>query len=316
MKRQLKSLLDIGVHIDLEYLGDISNPFVFYRSLRKTRQMAPKYDLIHSPYGSGCGYLVSKVNGPKIVTLRGSDLYGCEPSQLKAKFRDYISLRMTNMCLTEFSLIIVMSHAMKRMLCNELQEKTEVIPDGIDFDEFFPISREEARWGLGKKDQAQRWILYYPGLTLNDSNKRPSLARAAFDIVKKYVHDAQLIEIVDIPPARMNLMFNAGDVVLLTSIHEGWPNVIKEAMACNVPFVSTNVSDLTEIVSSSPGCYVAEIDTTEELAAGILRAFDTVDKYGRQDLRKNIEFLKTTYVANRLKQIYETVVNCGKFDDN
>jgi len=205
---------------------------------------------------------------------------------------------------------------MKRMFCNELQKKTEVIPDGVDFDEFYPISREEARRSLGKKNQDQRWILYYPGLTPNDSNKRPYLARATFNIVEKYVPDAQLIEAVNIPPAKMNLMFNACDVVLLTSIHEGWPNVIKEAMACNVPFVATNVSDLIEITSSSPGCYVAEVDTPEELTTGILQAFEMVDKYGRQDLRKNIEFLKTTYVADRLKQIYETVVNRGKSGDN
>ena len=316
MKRQLKSLLDIGVDIDLEYLGNISNPFVFCRSLKKIRGMAPKYGLIHSPYGSGCGYLVSKVNGPKIVTLRGSDLYGCEPSRLTGKFRDYISRRMTNICLKEFSLIIVVSHRMKRMLCNELQKKTDVIPDGIDFNEFSPISREEARRSLGKKDQDQKWILYYPGLTLNDSNKRPYLAQATFTIVEKSVPNAQLMEAVNIPPAKMNLMVNACDVVLLTSIHEGWPNVIKEAMACNVPFVSTNVSDLMEIASTCPGCYVAEVDTPKELSTGILQAFEMVDKYGRQNLRKNIEFLKTTYVANRLIQIYETVVNRGKSGDN
>ena len=37
---------------------------------------------------------------------------------------------------------------------------------------------------------------------------------------------------------------NACDVALLTSIHEGSPQFIKEALACNRPIVSTDVGDV------------------------------------------------------------------------
>ncbi len=309
MKRQLKSMVDIGVDIDLEYLGNISNPFIFHKSLQKIRQMAPKYDLVHSPYGSGCGYLVSKVNAPKVITLRGTDLNGGCSLLLKEKFKDCISRKMTNISLKKYHFIIVMSERMKKKLPDEVRQKSEVITDGIDLDEFFPIPRQDARKKLGKENEIQKWISFYPGLTLNVSNKRPYLARAAFDLVKKHVPDAELIEIAGVPPDKMNLMINASDVVLLTSVQEGWPNIIKEAMACNVPFVATDVSDLMNLAASSPSCYVSEVDTPEDLAEGILKALETLDKFGRQKLRKNIEFLKITRVAAQLNQIYETVAN-------
>lgn len=37
---------------------------------------------------------------------------------------------------------------------------------------------------------------------------------------------------------------NACDALLLTSSHEGSPNAVKEALACNLPVVSVDVGDV------------------------------------------------------------------------
>jgi glycosyltransferase involved in cell wall biosynthesis len=49
----------------------------------------------------------------------------------------------------------------------------------------------------------------------------------------------------------------ACDVILCTSESEGWPNAVKEALACNVPFVATDVSDLAQIAEREPACRIA-----------------------------------------------------------
>lgn len=45
-------------------------------------------------------------------------------------------------------------------------------------------------------------------------------------------------------------------IVLCTSTHEGWLNSIKEALACNVPVVLTDVSDLHLITDNEKDCRI------------------------------------------------------------
>lgn len=47
----------------------------------------------------------------------------------------------------------------------------------------------------------------------------------------------------------------AADVLISTSKWEGSPNIIKEAMACNIPIVSTDVGDVKRLLDGVHGCY-------------------------------------------------------------
>jgi len=58
---------------------------------------------------------------------------------------------------------------------------------------------------------------------------------------------------------------NESSVFVLSSYNEGSPNVIKEAMACNIPVISTDVGDVKEIIHNVEGCYITSFNP-EDLA--------------------------------------------------
>ncbi len=79
--------------------------------------------------------------------------------------------------------------------------------------------------------------------------------------VPSYENDKNKIELIAVygkTPEEVCTYMNAADCLLLTSVSEGSPNVIKEAMACNCPIVTTDVGDVRERLANLDGCYVVE----------------------------------------------------------
>ena len=73
---------------------------------------------------------------------------------------------------------------------------------------------------------------------------QPKIPNLGFRVVHGEAH-AELIS-----------FYNAADVLLLTSFHEGSNNSLKEAMACNLPIVSVDVGDSKERIREVDNCYV------------------------------------------------------------
>ena len=55
-----------------------------------------------------------------------------------------------------------------------------------------------------------------------------------------------------VPPAAVPLYLSAADVLALCSIEEGSPTVVKEALACGLPVVSTDVGDVRQVLARDP----------------------------------------------------------------
>jgi glycosyltransferase involved in cell wall biosynthesis len=66
--------------------------------------------------------------------------------------------------------------------------------------------------------------------------------------------------------------YAAADVLLLTSDHEGTPNVVMEAMASGLPVVSTDVGDVSELVKDGLSGFLVE----RENAAGAASAVESL----------------------------------------
>ena len=76
--------------------------------------------------------------------------------------------------------------------------------------------------------------------------KRVGLAQGVLKLLGKQGMDVRLLIANGVQPDRMPLYLNASDALLLTSIREGSPTIVKEALARNLPIVSVDVGDVRE----------------------------------------------------------------------
>src|SRR5215813_6801688 len=107
-----------------------------------------------------------------------------------------------------------------------------------------------------------------------------------------------------VPHGEVPIWLNASDVLLLTSLHEGSPTVIKEALACNLPIVSVNVGDVRERIWGVDGCYIAAPDPSD-LAAKLNLVYS-----GRRRVagRVKMQELSLERIALKLKNLYQDLV--------
>jgi glycosyltransferase involved in cell wall biosynthesis len=209
------------------------------------------------------------------------------------------------MSLPRYDLVLAVSDRMSVEVARTCPNaRVDVLPSGIDLNQFQPLPREEARAQLGIVDEAP-WVLFAQP---SRPTKRFSLANDAIALARNRVPTLKLQCIEGRAPSEIPLWINASDVVLLTSTHEGWPNIIKEALACGVPFVSTDVSDLRRIAELEPACRVAQ-QTPESLASGVLESL----AHGRHTrLRRHAESFGLDATADRLIALYRGLLPAHK----
>jgi len=118
------------------------------------------------------------------------------------------------------------------------------------------------------------------------------------------ISDTELLELKGYNRNQVSLLMNACDVILITSFSEGSPQVIKEAMACNLPIVSTDVGDVKEVIGNTEGCYITSFDP-KDVAEKIKMALD----FGkRTNGRENIKHLEINIIAKRIIKLYNKVL--------
>jgi glycosyltransferase involved in cell wall biosynthesis len=106
--------------------------------------------------------------------------------------------------------------------------------------------------------------------------------------------------------------YQASDVLLLTSDHEGTPNVILEAMASGIPVVATRVGGVEEVVEDGVTGLLADADQPGQLVESLRRL--AADRALRREMglrgRARVESRHSPQrVADALRALYSAVLN-------
>jgi glycosyltransferase involved in cell wall biosynthesis len=156
-----------------------------------------------------------------------------------------------------FDQVIYRTEEMRRALADR---DGWIIPAGIDLERFAPIPRDEARARLGLPLDGP--LVLWAGEFWRPE-KCFGMAQAAVDQVREQLPDVDMVLLSKKPQEIVPLYMSACDALVLTSSHEGSPNVIKEAMACNLPIVSVRVGDVPEMIAGADACALAERDPAD-----------------------------------------------------
>lgn len=289
VKNQGESLKQNG--IDLYYFtikGKGINGYLKNIPILKKYLKNYNYDIIHAHYSLSA--IVATLSGakPLVVSLMGSDIYRYGISKKVIKYFNK----------SKWDKTIVKTDNMKKYL--NINDAI-VIPNGVDLNKFEFIQRENAINFTGF-EKSKKHILFMSNPDRPEKNF--NLAQQACDLLND--KNIDLHTIYNIPHDKIPYYYYSADLLLFTSLSEGSPNVIKEAMACNLPIVSTDVGDVKEIIGDTEGCFICSYDP-KDVADKIKIALDYGKRTnGREQIIKL--GLDSDSIAKKIIKVYEEVV--------
>ena len=289
IKNQGDSLVSLGHQVSYftiqgkGFMGYLRNVFILRNYIKDN-----PFDIIHAHYSLSA--VVATLAGGRsiVVSLMGSDV----------KAKNILKYIIKLFAFLFWKKIIVKSTDMKNSL--NLKD-VHVVPNGVNFERFQPINKEKSlnivQWNYDKKH-----LLFAADPERKEKNFQ--LAKEAFEILKD--KRVEMHSLADVPNELVPYHLNAADVVLLTSLWEGSPNIIKEAMSCNIPVIATNVGDVKELISNVSGCFISSFDS-RDLAHKMVLALKFAEETGRTEGRKQIIKLNlnSEAVAKAIIEIYE-----------
>jgi teichuronic acid biosynthesis glycosyltransferase TuaC len=302
VKAQAISLINEGVEVEQFTIVNKGLKGYLNEARRLKRYLkSNKVDIIHAHYGfSGIVGLLAKKREKLLVSFMGDDLVGSNNADGSVSFKSKIIAFINNMVSWIFyNYNIVKS---REMLTKIYSSKVEIIPNGVNLNTFYIKDKIEARKELGLGLEKKIAIF------VSDPERVEKNYKLAEDVINEVNRkvNIELIPVFNLPQNELNNYYNAADLLVMTSFHEGSPNVIKEAMACSCPLVCTNVGDVEWLIDNTNGCLLAPYDV-ELYAEKVLQVLNYAQNYNRTNGRERLQSinLDAKSVAVRILDIYK-----------
>lgn len=282
-------------------IDGFSSKLNYLRSIKQIGKDIKEYqpDVIHVHYGLSALFLLAypSYNGKTIITLHGGDIM--------AQQGKWMQNLITKSIIRKVAHVIILNDQMKQIVA-EKNPRYSTIKCGVDTT-FFSCNKKSP------PPSPLKTIIFPadPGRAV----KNFTLFEKTIDYVsRKTGRKLNIVMLKDMTRTRLRDALCAADCMLLTSISEGSPQVIKESMACNLPVVSVDVGDVKDVLRGSINCYIARERSPVELGEYVIRVLMTSQRSNSRTLLKK-QGLDNDAIARTLLKLYQTI-DKSRFGEN
>lgn len=242
------------------------------------------FDIIDAHYffpdGVAAAIIAKELNKPLVITARGTDVN---------LFADYKRPGQMIMDAANHSrAVICVADSLRQKLISKGvdADKITVLRNGVDNNVFKPADDAE-RIDLRKKLKIENTTLLAVGnltqikgfdllldaiamlaeinlIIIGEGEEKKNLLQQASQLnISKRVRFVS-----NISQNELREYYVAADLLALTSVREGMPNVVLESIACGTPVVATDVGGVSEVLTENCGIIIKNRDA-DQLAAAI-----------------------------------------------
>ena len=293
VRDQVDDLRSLGVDLSVLAFDGRSHKQRYLAAGRRLRRALrhDRYDIVHAHYGLSGAVASLQLGTPVVTTFHGSDAWVRWQRRLS-----WLVARRTQP-------IAVAPAIAARLGVRD----APVIPCAVDLDVFAPIDRVEARRALGWSVDGP--CVLFPAARNDASkvNKRVDLFDAMIERLRRREPEVVVASLDGLSRLQVALAMNAADVTVMTSMSEGAPVAVKEALACGTPVVSFAVGDVSAVVAGLAGCAVVprDLDALTRAVGRALRAErdprlrEAVQVYGRRPIARRVLGVYRRLLARR-----------------
>ena len=288
------------------------------------KNIKPEPDLIHAHFSYPDGYgvmgLAKKWKIPLVISALGT-------IERKVAYEGTYTSKQIIEAMNFADKILSVSEDLKVHIINLGidENKIHVVPNGVDTEIFKPAGKEHARTILNLP-QEKKIVLFIGALRKikgvdylieaaknfvdtntdlymvgRDDGLKKSLEKRAEELkIADFIKFTGPVNHEDIP-----LLISASDILVLPSLSEGRPNVILEALSCEIPVVATDVGGIPELMLDGETGYLVHAKNPTQLSEKINKLLE--DKSRREKMgkfgRKSIIQRGLTWEAHAKKTV-------------
>lgn len=313
VREHVEALVGDGIEVDVVFVNPREGKLKYLTEMpRLARAMrAGHYDVLHAQH-SYCAVQtaglrsVLGIDTPLLFTIHEGEAYSSSSAGRSTTLTKRLAYwkRLKRLALDLSDHVVTVDERLLAVL--DYRGPYSVIAPAVDTELFRPMDRVECRRRLGLPVEEE--ILFFPASAARPE-KGADVFKMALACLDRKVH---VVYGGQIERAEMPLYMNAADVVVQTSHFEASPMVVKEAMACDTPVVSTDVGDVSALFGVAPGCFCTNRDP-QRIAAELRQALELRGPVGARE-RVLASGLSPTSVAGRYRKVYREMSRANRPD--